>query len=202
MKEAYATMVRETTTRYATTEKEGLSMLICITATGDRLDAQVDPRFGRAGWFLFVESDSLGLKEAVENPNVNAMGGAGIQSAQMVAEKGGQVLLTGSLGPNAVTALSAAGIKVVTGVHGITCREAVERFRKGELEPQDASSISPGPAHSGGGKGRMGGFGTMPSSPGFSSREEEISALREEMEFIKGRVEYINRRLQELEKGE
>jgi len=46
----------------------------------------------------------------------------------------------------------------------------------------------------------MGGFGTMPSSPGFSSKDEEIAALREEMEFIKGRVDYINRRLKDLEK--
>jgi len=176
-------------------------MMVCVTSTGNSLDSQVDPRFGRAAWFLFVDQDSLELKEAIENPNVNAMGGAGIQSAQLVADKGAQVLLTGSLGPNAVTALSAAGIKVVTGVHGVTCREAVEKLKKGELVPTDAGGVSPAPAHSGmGGKGRMGGFGTMPSSPGFSSREEEIAALREEMEFIKGRVEYINRRLQELEK--
>ncbi len=174
-------------------------MLICVSSTGDRLDAQVDPRFGRASWFLFVEDDSLKLREAVENPNVNAMGGAGIQSAQLVAEKGAKVLITGSLGPNAVTALSAAGVKVVTGVHGITCKEAVERFNRRELSPQDAASIAPGPSHAGEGRKRMGGFGTMPSSPGFSSKEEEISALREEMEFIKGRVEYINRRLKELE---
>ncbi len=177
-------------------------MTICITSTGSSLDAQVDPRFGRAAWFLFVDQDSLELKEAIENPNVNAMGGAGIQSAQLVAERGAQVLITGSLGPNAVTALSAAGTKVVTGVHGISCREAAERLKEGKLSPQDPGQISPGPAHAGMGKGggRMGGFGTMPSSPGFSSKEEEISALREEMEFIKGRVEYITKRLQELEK--
>ncbi len=175
-------------------------MTVCVTSTGSNLESQVDPRFGRAAWFLFVDPDSLQLKEAVENPNVNAMGGAGIQSAQLVAEKGTEVLLTGSLGPNAVTALSAAGVKVVTGVHGITCREAVERLKKGELSPKGADQVSPGLAHGGTGKPKMGGFGTMPSSPGFSTKEEEISALREEMEFIKGRIEYINRRIEELER--
>ncbi len=176
-------------------------MSICVTATGNSLDSQVDPRFGRAAWFLFVDENDLSVKEAVENPNVNAMGGAGIQSAQMVAEKGAKVLLTGSLGPNAVTALDAAGIKVVTGVHGISCRQAVERLKRGELTPRQAGEIAASPAHKGmgGGRGRMGGFGTMPFSPGFSSREE-VAALREEMEFIKGRVEYINKRLEELEK--
>jgi len=180
-------------------------MKVCVTATGASLDALVDPRFGRAAYFIFVDSETMGI-EAVQNPNVSAMGGAGIQSAQLVAQKGVEVVITGALGPNAASALQAAGIQVILGVQGITVRQAVEAFKKGELA--SASPETTGPAHMGtggvfAGRGigrRMGGFGTMPSAGGFRSKEEEMAALREEMEFIKGRLEYITKRLQELEK--
>jgi len=164
----------------------------------------MDPRFGRAAHFVFVDTGTMQM-ESMANPNVTAMGGAGIQSAQMVAEQGVQVVITGHLGPNAASALAAAGIQVVLGVQGMTVREAVEALKAGKIQASPAQAT--GPAHMGGagggmgrGMGRMGGFGTMPSSPGFSSEEDEVAALREEMEFIKGRLEYINRRLQELEK--
>jgi len=186
-------------------------MKACVTATNAGLNAQVDPRFGRAAYFVFVDTDSM-ESESVANPNVGAVGGAGIQSAQLVAERGAQVVITGHLGPNAASALAAAGIQVVLGVQGMTVKEAVEAFKTGKLQAAPAQAT--GPAHMGAGPGggmgmgrgmgrgmgSMGGFGTMPSSPGFSSKEEEIAALREEMEFIKGRLEYITKRIQELEK--
>ena len=191
-------------------------MKVCVTAMSAGLNAQVDPRFGRAAYFVFVDTDTM-EGESVANPNVSAVGGAGIQSAQLVAERGAQVVITGHLGPNAASALAAAGVDVILGVQGMTVKEAVEAFKEGKLQAAPAQAT--GPAHMGmgpgsgmgrgmgggggmgRGMGRMGGFGTMPSSPGFGSREEEIAALREEMEFIKGRLEYITRRLQELEKG-
>ncbi len=177
-------------------------MKICVTAVGPGIDAQVDPRFGRAAYFAFVDTETM-KEDSMANPNVAAVGGAGIQSAQMVAERGAQVVITGYLGPNAASALAAAGVQVVLGVQNMTVGEAVEAFKAGRF--QSTLPQATGPAHMGGmgmgrGMGRMGGFGTMPSSPGFERREDEVSALREEMEFIKGRLEYINRRLQELEK--
>ena len=51
-------------------------MKIAITATGKTLDSQVDPRFGRAAWFIVADSDSMEF-EAIANDNVNAAGGAG-----------------------------------------------------------------------------------------------------------------------------
>ena len=54
-------------------------MKICVTSQGDNLEAGVDPRFGRCQYFIMVDSDSLEF-EAVKNPNIDSMGGAGIQS--------------------------------------------------------------------------------------------------------------------------
>lgn len=106
-------------------------MRIVVTAAGPSLDAAVDPRFGRCPYFVIVETDDLAF-EAVENPNVALGGGAGIQSAQLMNEKGARYVLTGNCGPNAYRTLSAAGIEVVVGCSGLV-RDVVEQFKAGRL---------------------------------------------------------------------
>ena len=105
-------------------------MKICVTAMSDRIDAQVDRRFGRCAYFVIVDADTMEY-EAVSNKGVNAMGGAGIQAAQSVVDKGIDVVLTGNIGPNAYQVLSAAGTQIITGVTG-TIQEEVARFKRGE----------------------------------------------------------------------
>lgn len=89
--------------------------------------------------------------EAVPNSGVGAAHGAGVEATQLVASKDVKAILTGNVSPNAFSALSAAGVQVVTGVAG-TVRDAVERFRRGEL----GDSIGPtvGGHFSLGGRGR------------------------------------------------
>ena len=124
-------------------------MKICVTASGNTLDALIDPRFGRASYLTIVDSESMTF-EAIPNAATGAMGGAGIQAAQTMAKKGAKVLITGNIGPNAFQALSAAGIKIVTGAFG-TVREAVEKYKKGELRETGAPSVR---GHFGMSKGR------------------------------------------------
>lgn len=33
-------------------------MLICITAQGDNLDSEIDPRFGRCNYFIFYDTET------------------------------------------------------------------------------------------------------------------------------------------------
>jgi len=113
---------------------------ICVTAQGDNLDSQVDPRFGRCQYFIIVETDTLKF-EAVQNPNIEAMGGAGIQSGQFVAEKQVKAVITGNVGPNAFQTLQAAGIDVITGVSG-SVKEVIEKYNKGELKPTQGPSVN------------------------------------------------------------
>jgi predicted Fe-Mo cluster-binding NifX family protein len=114
-------------------------MKIAVTATGSDLDSGVDPRFGRCATFLIVEPESM-TPEAVANANTTAGGGAGVQSAQLMADRGVEVVLTGNCGPNAFRTLQAAGIEVVVGVSG-TVREALERYTAGELSGTDRSNV-------------------------------------------------------------
>lgn len=115
-------------------------MKICVTSQGANLDSAVDPRFGRCKYFIFVDSESLDF-EAIKNSNVDAVGGAGIQSGQLVGEKEARVVLTGNVGPNAFETLRAAGIEVITGVSG-TVKETVRKYAKGELKSTDKPSVN------------------------------------------------------------
>jgi predicted Fe-Mo cluster-binding NifX family protein len=90
---------------------------ICITSKGKDLEAEVDPKFGRARYFLIVDPNTMEF-EVIENPNVEAAHGAGIQTAQLVSSKNVGALLTGNCGPNAQRVLQSSGIKVITGVSG------------------------------------------------------------------------------------
>jgi len=112
-------------------------MKIAVTSRGATLEDAVDPRFGRCAWFVVVDTDDMSF-EAVENANAAAGGGAGIQSAQLVADKDVKLVLTGNCGPNAFRTLEAAGIQVIIGVSG-SVREAVEQYKAGKL------SVSGGP---------------------------------------------------------
>ena len=125
-------------------------MKLCVSAVYGSLEAHVDPRFGRCQYFIFVESDTMAF-EVVPNKAASAGHGAGIQAAQTVANHGVRLVLTGNVGPNAFRALSAAGIKVVTGVSD-TVREAVEKHRD---NPQGTSGPTVRGHHGlGSGRGR------------------------------------------------
>ena len=107
-------------------------MKIAITSQGTDLDAQVDPRFGRAAYILIVDTETLEYEVLDNAANVNAFKGAGIQAAAMISDKGAATLLTGYCGPNAFRTLAAAKIKVASDVTG-TVSEAVQAFNDGKL---------------------------------------------------------------------
>jgi len=115
-------------------------MNIVITATEPSLDAKVDPRFGRCPYFLIVDTDTLKF-EAIENPNIMLGGGAGIQSAQLMAERDVKHVLTGNCGPNAYQTLSAAGIGVIVGCSGIVA-DVMEQFKAGQLDAAGQPNVA------------------------------------------------------------
>ena len=120
-------------------------MNICVTSQGDNLDALVDPRFGRCQYFIIVDTETLQYK-AISNPNIDARGGAGIQSGQVMAERLVKAVVTGNVGPNAFQTLNAAGISVITGASG-SIRQAIEKYKKGELKPTQGPTTGAMMAH-------------------------------------------------------
>ena len=114
-------------------------MKIAVTSTGKDLHSEVDPRFGRAPYFLLVDSETFEFEVLDNKENVNALKGAGIQAAGMVSEKGADVLLTGYCGPNAFKALNAAHIGVADDAAG-TVKEAVQAYLDGRLPLTDKAN--------------------------------------------------------------
>ena len=128
-------------------------MKVAVSATGKDLNCQIDPRFGRCQYFIFIDPETMEF-EAFENTGLMASGGAGVQAAQLVAQKGASALITGNLGPNAASALSASGIKVYL-VPGGTVKEVIEGYKAGSLREANGATVPP---HFGMGGGRgMGG---------------------------------------------
>jgi predicted Fe-Mo cluster-binding NifX family protein len=116
-------------------------MKVAVSATGKDLNCQVDPRFGRCQYFIFLDPETWEF-EALENEGLMASGGAGVKAAQFIAQKGAQALITGNLGPNAASALSASGVKVHL-VSGGSVREVAEAFKAGKLQEASGATVPP-----------------------------------------------------------
>jgi len=143
-------------------------MKIAVSASGEGLDASIDPRFGRCAYFIVLDLENMNF-EAFSNENIALGGGAGIQSAQFIASKGAEIVITGNCGPNAVKTLNAAGVKIIVGQSG-TVREAVEKFKSGALNPTTDANVTDhyGVENSGpGGKGSSGRGNSMGSVGGM-----------------------------------
>lgn len=135
-------------------------MKIAISATGTDLEAMVDPRFGRCQHFIIINPETQQF-ESIDNSSAAASGGAGISTAQMIAGKGVNLVLTGNCGPNAYQTLSAAGIQVITGVSG-RVKNVLEDYNSGKFKTTSQPNV---PDHfginSGTGAGAPGAGGGM-----------------------------------------
>ena len=115
-------------------------MKIAVSSKGIDLDAEVDPRFGRATYILIVDSENFSCEVLDNNENVNALKGAGIQAASAVSDRGAEVLLTGFCGPNAFKTLETAKVGVANNASG-TVREAVHAYLEGKLPLSDKANV-------------------------------------------------------------
>jgi len=129
-------------------------MKIAISTTGESLDAEVDPRFGRCQYFIIIDPETMQF-EVLGNSSAMSSGGAGIATAQTIAGKGIAAVLTGNCGPNAHQVLSAAGIQVITGVSG-KVQDVVQAYK---AEKYQASSEPNVADHFGLGRGQGTGRG-------------------------------------------
>jgi len=187
-------------------------MKIAVTSTGPTLDDTVEARFGRCPYFLIIDPDTLEF-EPIQNPNIALGGGAGIQSAQLMANKGVSVVLTGNCGPNAFQTFGAAGVQVITGVSG-QVRQAVEQYKSGALSSTTAPNVQ---SHFGMGMGKgMGRGGGMGMGRGMgkgmgmgqgrdlgSSGQPESTPLskEEELKRLKDQANNLLRQIEDIESG-
>lgn len=115
-------------------------MKIAVTATGGQMTDRVDPRFGRAKFFLVVDTESNAATAHDNAQNLNAAQGAGIQTAETATRLGAEAVITGHVGPKAFRALNAAGIKIYLSTEG-TVADIVRRFKAGELPEATTANV-------------------------------------------------------------
>ncbi len=115
-------------------------MTIAITSQGKDLQSPLDPRFGRAKYFILLETATGAFSVADNSANVNATQGAGIQAARCVVERGAEVLITGHVGPKAFAALSAANVRVFSATEGIIS-DLIEDYEAGLLTQASGADV-------------------------------------------------------------
>jgi predicted Fe-Mo cluster-binding NifX family protein len=109
-----------------------IEMKIAVTTTGKDLSSPLDERFGRAPGFIVFDTEK-GTHTYMDNrQNMEAMQGAGIQSAKTVIDAGAKVLITGNVGPKAHAALTAGGVEIYL-KNGGTVDDAIVEYRSGSL---------------------------------------------------------------------
>lgn len=112
-----------------------MSQKLAISIKGGwQLDAPMDPRFGRAPAFLFVDSSSGALLESEANSAAEAAHGAGTATAAAMKRHGVTGVISGHFGPKAYEALRAMKIQMWNAPPGLTAGQAVELFLAGELQ--------------------------------------------------------------------
>lgn len=132
-------------------------MRVVVTSDGSSLDAAVSPVFGRCQTYVFVDTDTM-KHEAVANPAAGAAGGAGIQAAQFIIQRGADAIVTGNVGPNAFGVLRSAGVPVYLSSGPATIQQALDDFKEGKLQTVSDANV-PGHFGSRGGMGRGSGRG-------------------------------------------
>lgn len=115
-------------------------MKLAVTSQGLELTSLVDPRFGRAKYFVVVDTETNETSAVDNNMNLNAAQGAGIQAGKKVIDLGAQAVITGHVGPKAFATLQAGGINIFTGAAG-TIADAIDQFRNDNLNLVKSATV-------------------------------------------------------------
>jgi predicted Fe-Mo cluster-binding NifX family protein len=98
---------------------------IAVSAKGMTPDALVDARFGRAEGFVLFDPETQHWSYLSKGEALAQASGAGIATVERLAKANVRIVYSGSIGPKAARALSAAGIASVERADGRTVREAL-----------------------------------------------------------------------------
>jgi predicted Fe-Mo cluster-binding NifX family protein len=115
-------------------------MKIAISAREAGLDAQIDPRFGRARWIVIYDTDSKQVENIDNASNYNAPQGAGIKTAELVVDKGCSIVISGHLGPKAFNVLKKAEVKGYLKDTGLV-KEAINDYLDGKLQESNQADV-------------------------------------------------------------
>jgi predicted Fe-Mo cluster-binding NifX family protein len=176
-------------------------MLVAVSATGPSLNDEVDPHFGRCPYFVLVDFDTMEV-EALPNPNAGVGGEkkgkkkGEVSAAQMIIDKGVQMVLTGKCGPKAFKLLLAANVKVVPAVKG-KVGGVIRSYKPEPFQPVSYRVL--GSSYRTGGEM---GAGAMPPRipPQPAKPKPDLEELKAQSKKLAQQLAKIQRHIEEAEK--
>ncbi|MCK4505491.1 MAG: NifB/NifX family molybdenum-iron cluster-binding protein [Candidatus Aegiribacteria sp.] len=165
-------------------------MKVIVSSQGKDLDSKISPVFGRAQWFILVDTDDMS-HESYENPSTSQSSGAGIMAAQFVLKKDPASVLSANVGPNAFEVLQTGSVSCYIAKSG-TVKETVEAFMNKELEKMGSATAK---NHAG-----------MPAKSKVGSEEitenvDELEMLTEKLRDLRAQVADILEQLDRISEG-
>ena len=131
--------VREAIEQYKATglptpeSRKGIPTRVAAVSTGEGLEARLELHFGICSSFVVVDPTTMEWEVVRVEPDGPAQK-VNMKGIQAVARSGATVLITPQIHPECCMALHALAVAVYLAPEGITVREAVERYERGELE--------------------------------------------------------------------
>lgn len=109
-------------------------MKIAISATDKKMESNVSNVFGRCLYFIIAEikDGKIEKTETIKNENTNQNSGAGVSTAQLIAENNVNAIITGNVGPKALDVLNQFNIEIYSG-EGII-KDVLQAFIDKKLE--------------------------------------------------------------------
>lgn len=102
-------------------------MKIAVSALGTTEQEAIDPRFGRARGFIIADTETGAVQYSDNADNIALAQGAGVQTAQFIADQHVDIVVSGQFGPKATSVLQQAGIRMVTVPENYTVRQAIDK---------------------------------------------------------------------------
>ena len=115
-------------------------MKIAISSQCMDLTSQVDARFGRAPYFIIFDTEKEEFTVINNQSNTEAAQGAGVRSAEKMAQNGVEAVISGNLGPKAIITLAGAGITTYAWSEG-TVSQAINLYRDNKLTPAKQPTV-------------------------------------------------------------
>ena len=141
-------------------------MRIAVPTNGGGLEDSVAPVFARAPAFLIADVDEKGNiinSKVIQNSAAMAGGGAGPMAVQTLINEGVEAIVAPQVGPNALGAIQAAGIKLYQVAPGTPVKEAIKAVVSGSASqftvpatPAPVTPTAPAPA-----------YGPYPATPAY-----------------------------------
>ncbi len=104
-------------------------MVICFSTDDKNFDSLISTHFERAKYFLFFDSETREVQ--VVKHKRGFLGRS--RAVHLVTEKRPFLVITGNIEPDSFDFLKASGIKIISGVFGITARESWQRYQLDQI---------------------------------------------------------------------